>query len=285
MTLSRSGNLFIILETDDTITITGVTTFDNNVICRDRIATNVLETTGDFDLLFSRNDNGKMVIIDTQKIMNDDVQCLASIRTNTLNTSGNNDLILRRNGVNKIDIQNVNTQINSSVSVNGASQAGYALSVVGNTYAGGNLWINNGNQINLGNNERYVLVPNNRDDIDHIIKWDTGLHRFFVGIETFPPDIVRISKIDTHFFAPIKTNTVDSVGDSNLVFQRNSDTYMTFNSTNDRVELSKSLKIPLNTANLTFESCYIREAISGVPYFDFVNGNASGFIRVLYRQY
>ena len=87
-------------------------------------------------------------------------------------------------------------------------------------------------------------------------------------------NVVVIKDTGVNYSVPVRCNELDTNGDVALVFKRNSNGYMTFNQANDRIELAKSLKIPLNPSKLEFTGCHIREAIATGSLFDFVKKTA-----------
>ena len=78
--------------------------------------------------------------------------------------------------------------------------------------------------------------------------------------------------------AGIKTNTINSNGDNNLVVQRNGSTLITLNSNNE-IQLSGDLSFPTsNTQYIKFPNCNIRQGVATIVYFDFSNDTATGTI-------
>ena len=79
--------------------------------------------------------------------------------------------------------------------------------------------------------------------------------------------------------AGIKTNTINSNGDNNLVVQRNGSTLITLNSNNE-IQLSGDLSFPTsNTQYIKFPNCNIRQGVATIVYFDFSNDTATGQYR------
>ena len=78
----------------------------------------------------------------------------------------------------------------------------------------------------------------------------------------------------------LKTNTINSHTNSNLVLQRSGSTLITLNSSN-QVQLSGDLVLPTpNTQYIRFNNCKIREGLAGViSYFDFINEDTAGHFR------
>ena len=78
----------------------------------------------------------------------------------------------------------------------------------------------------------------------------------------------------------LKTNTINSHTNSNLVIQRSGSTLITLNSSN-QIQLSGDLSLPTsNTQYIRFNNCRIREGLAGViSYFDFINADTAGHFR------
>ena len=78
----------------------------------------------------------------------------------------------------------------------------------------------------------------------------------------------------------LKTNTINSHTNSNLLIQRSGSTLITLNSSN-QVQLSGDLILPTpNTQYIRFNNCRIREGLAGViSYFDFINADTAGHFR------
>ena len=79
--------------------------------------------------------------------------------------------------------------------------------------------------------------------------------------------------------AGLESNTVNSVGDNNLLLQRNGSTLITLNSSN-QIQLSGDLSLPTsNTQYIRFPNCNIRQGVATVVYFDFNVDTATGQYR------
>ena len=77
----------------------------------------------------------------------------------------------------------------------------------------------------------------------------------------------------------LKTNTINSHTNSNLVIQRSGSTLITLNSSN-QVQLSGDLSLPTsNTQYIRFPNCNIRQGVATVVYFDFNVDTATGQYR------
>ena len=80
----------------------------------------------------------------------------------------------------------------------------------------------------------------------------------------------------------LKSNTINSHTNSNLVIQRSGSTLITLNSSN-QVQLSGDLSLPTsNTQYIRFTNCNIRQGVAGDPaivYFDFNNDAETGQYR------
>ena len=67
----------------------------------------------------------------------------------------------------------------------------------------------------------------------------------------------------------LKTNTINSHTNSNLVLQRSGSTLITLNSSN-QIQFSGDLSLPTsNTQYIRFPNCNIRQGVATVVYFDF----------------
>ena len=79
--------------------------------------------------------------------------------------------------------------------------------------------------------------------------------------------------------AGMESNTVNSIGDNNLLLQRNGSTLITLNSSN-QIQLSGDLSLPTsNTQYIRFPNCNIRQGVATVVYFDFNVDTATGQYR------
>ena len=77
----------------------------------------------------------------------------------------------------------------------------------------------------------------------------------------------------------LKTNTINSHTNSNLVIQRSGSTLITLNSSN-QIQLSGDLSLPTsNTQYIRFPNCNIRQGVATVVYFDFNVDTATGQYR------
>ena len=77
----------------------------------------------------------------------------------------------------------------------------------------------------------------------------------------------------------LKTNTINSHTNSNLVIQRSGSTLITLNSS-DQIQLSGDLSLPTsNTQYIRFPNCNIRQGVATVVYFDFNVDTATGQYR------
>ena len=77
----------------------------------------------------------------------------------------------------------------------------------------------------------------------------------------------------------LKSNTINSHTNSNLVIQRSGSTLITLNSSN-QIQLSGDLSLPTsNTQYIRFPNCNIRQGVATVVYFDFNVDTATGQYR------
>ena len=77
----------------------------------------------------------------------------------------------------------------------------------------------------------------------------------------------------------LKTNTINSHTNSNLVLQRSGSTLITLNSSN-QIQFSGDLSLPTsNTQYIRFPNCNIRQGVATVVYFDFNVDTATGQYR------
>ena len=77
----------------------------------------------------------------------------------------------------------------------------------------------------------------------------------------------------------LKTNTINSHTNSNLVLQRSGSTLITLNSSN-QIQLSGDLSLPTsNTQYIRFPNCNIRQGVATIVYFDFNVDTATGQYR------
>ena len=77
----------------------------------------------------------------------------------------------------------------------------------------------------------------------------------------------------------LKTNTINSHTNSNLVIQRSGSTLITLNSSN-QIQLSGDLSLPTsNTQYIRFPNCNIRQGVATVVYFDLNVDTATGQYR------
>ena len=77
----------------------------------------------------------------------------------------------------------------------------------------------------------------------------------------------------------LKTNTINSHTNSNLVLQRSGSTLITLNSSS-QIQLSGDLSLPTsNTQYIRFPNCNIRQGVATVVYFDFNVDTATGQYR------
>ena len=77
----------------------------------------------------------------------------------------------------------------------------------------------------------------------------------------------------------LKTNTINSHTNSNLVLQRSGSTLVTLNSSN-QIQFSGDLSLPTsNTQYIRFPNCNIRQGVATVVYFDFNVDTATGQYR------
>ena len=77
----------------------------------------------------------------------------------------------------------------------------------------------------------------------------------------------------------LKTNTINSHTNSNLVLQHSGSTLITLNSSN-QIQLSGDLSLPTsNTQYIRFPNCNIRQGVATVVYFDFNVDTATGQYR------
>ena len=77
----------------------------------------------------------------------------------------------------------------------------------------------------------------------------------------------------------LKSNTLNSHTNSNLVLQRSGSTLITLNSSN-QIQLSGDLSLPTsNTQYIRFPNCNIRQGVATVVYFDFNVDTATGQYR------
>jgi hypothetical protein len=234
------------------------------------VASNIYNSVGNANVSFRRNAIDFFYLRNNQVELNSGITLQSSsAKIDTINTAGDNDMALQRNGVEFIKFNGAN-RIDCSKNLR------LALS-------NGELEFNDGLATIL---HRYS-APNNNFDI--INENSTNPHiRMFIGNRNVGANII-VSASDNNVAIgrdllvgsayKVGTNNIDTRSDADLVFQRNSNTYMTFNQANDRIELAKSLKLPLNPARLEFTSCYMRESIPSNSLFDFVQENSDGVIR------
>ena len=79
--------------------------------------------------------------------------------------------------------------------------------------------------------------------------------------------------------AGMESNTINSIGDNNLLLQRDGSTLITLNSSN-QIQLSGDLSLPTsNTQYIRFPNCNIRQGVATVVYFDFNVDTATGQYR------
>ena len=79
----------------------------------------------------------------------------------------------------------------------------------------------------------------------------------------------------------LKTNTINSHTNSNLLLQRSGSTLITLNSSN-QIQFSGDLSLPTsNTQYIRFPNCNIRQGVATVVYFDFNVDTATGQYRFL----
>ena len=77
----------------------------------------------------------------------------------------------------------------------------------------------------------------------------------------------------------LKTNTINSHTNSNLLLQRSGSTLITLNSSN-QIQFSGDLSLPTsNTQYIRFPNCNIRQGVATVVYFDFNVDTATGQYR------
>ena len=77
----------------------------------------------------------------------------------------------------------------------------------------------------------------------------------------------------------LKSNTINSHTNSNLVIQRSGSTLITLNSSN-QIQLSGDLSLPTsNTQYIRFPNCNIRQGVATIVYFDFNVDTATGQYR------
>ena len=223
-----------------------------------------INTAGDNDMVFKRNDidfmafsqaTGKIFLQKDTEIQGD-VNFVAgkTVQVDNINTVGNNDLALQRNGVEFMKFGQVSNEIECDKTL---------------LIAGGLGKTDIYESLETGDTNNILRIWNRETTKNPITIFGLGANSNIFSLYT---DKVIAKQ-------PINCNTINTDGNSDLIFKRNSNTYMTFNQADDRIELEKSLKLPLNPSRLEFTSCYMRESIASNSLFDFVQENSDGVIR------
>ena len=99
-------------------------------------------------------------------------------------------------------------------------------------------------------------------------------------------DQIRCSRdLEINNTYKLKTNEIDSNGNSDVVFKRNDVEIMKFNSSNE-AEFTGNIRIAnQNNQFIEFPNCRIREGTAvDIDYFDFINSNTSGHFRYYLGQ-
>ena len=174
------------------------------------------------------------------------------IKCNTFNSNGNNDVVLQRNGVEFMKFDSTDNKIHCPKELRIIGGAGKCRMFEANETT-----------------QNAFRIMNTEDTLPAIISFGVNAN----------DNVVVIKDTGVNYSVPVRCNELDTNGDVALVFKRNSNGYMTFNQANDRIELAKSLKIPLNPSKLEFTGCHIREAIATGSLFDVVQENSDGAIR------
>ena len=150
------------------------------------------------------------------------------IRCNELNTLTDTDLIIKRYGVEKMSVRSTYTE-----------------------FSGG---VHCGNQLVVDTSKLLTLAPyafggynyfdiRNNHGTNPMIRFRCSVSGETVCMEITPSYVNLKKDLTIENTVRLKTNTIDTNGDNNLLLQRNSSTYLTFNT--DKVEISQ----PLHLAN------------------------------------
>ena len=178
---------------------------------------------------------------------------ISSIKCNDFNSDDNNDVILKQNNIEFIRLKtNGNMEIKRLCSFIStlALDASGALSIFRNP---------------AGGIER-IDIKNN---------FGTGRHRFIIANNTIlemTTSLIQATRI-LQCDAGVKTNTINSNGDVNLLLQRNGSTYINFNT--DKVEISQPLHLANEFVLDTFDLLKMRSSLeNGVYIYDIRNDQA-----------
>ena len=190
----------------DTLTVNGTSYFSNNIVCDDKVRTNIIDTNNDSDLVLQRNSNTYI----TFSQANDKVEMSGFLNISVDGTQ----MVLTHPSAGNYTSFNLGNHISSY-----NSDATPNLLHL-NYYSGGDVF--------LGNDVGTPTITVN--------KWSSNTGKSFEvnGISEFSGGVLIAG-------GGINTNTVNSDGDNDLVLQRNSNTYMTFSNANDRVEFNRTI--------------------------------------------
>ena len=170
--------------------------------------------------------------------------CTAGLKTNSIDTYTDTDLIFRRNGTEFFRLKTTN------------------IIEVADTV--------------------FIYTP--RVYTDLIACKTLGTDTVFYGSNTASNQAVEYFRFNylsesVDFVKPIKTNTVNSNGDNDLVFQRNGTEIVKFNSSNE-AEFSQDIKLNTIGKFVKWTNCFIREGITTTrPDFDICMNDATGHMR------
>ena len=109
--------------------------------------------------------------------------------------------------------------------------------------------------------------------IDFALEPSGSVMRFFIGTNSAHNVEINNTNIlmrrETQFTTGLKTNSIDTYDNSNVVFQRNGVQVMKLNSLND-VELTKDIYLNGFNKYVKWTNCFIREGSTSTrPDFDF----------------
>ena len=228
---------------------------------------NTYDSIGNADVKFRRNTTDFFYLRNNQVELNSGITLYSnSAKLDTINTVGNNDLVLQRNGVEFMKFDSTDNKIHCPKE----------LRIIGGT---GKCRIFEADETT----QNAFRIMNTEDTLPAIITFGVNANN----------NVVVIKDAGVDYSVPIKCNELNSIGDVDLVFKRNSVEYMKLDGANDVVNFSKGLtfngftiiKNPSETLKIedTSNQRYIRFALGKhIDSFDGSNAHAGEFLYLNY---
>ena len=228
---------------------------------------NTYDSIGNADVKFRRNTTDFFYLRNNQVELNSGITLYSnSAKLDTINTVGNNDLVLQRNGVEFMKFDSTDNKIHCPKE----------LRIIGGT---GKCRIFEADETT----QNAFRIMNTEDTLPAIITFGVNANN----------NVVVIKDTGVDYSVPIKCNELNSIGDVDLVFKRNSVEYMKLDGANDVVNFSKGLTVngftiiknPSETLKIedTSNQRYIRFALGKhIDSFDGSNAHAGEFLYLNY---